>query len=252
MRLLCICLELRLEGSELGKRRIGIGLLLALPARPGIPAILGVEPAVLLAAIRIAMVPATPLLPATLLAAVLLAPFLTPLLIPPFLIAPFLIASLLAVLAEGRSFATASLAARFGPPLAVIAGLPTLALALAEFARRTAPVPALVGLPLLCPGGRRLAVRSGDCAIGRRLRPVAMLAMGGTARTTALLAAAARTPNLDQLRLGRRGGSLGRPISRRRVSYRPISRCSFRRGRHFGGLRRCRRLRFRFGRGNAR
>ena len=51
MRLLGIGLELRLEGGKLGERRIGIRLLLALPARAGIPAILGIEAAVLLVAI---------------------------------------------------------------------------------------------------------------------------------------------------------------------------------------------------------
>jgi hypothetical protein len=239
MRLLCICLELRLEGSELGKRRIGIGLLLALAARTRIPAILGVVATVLLVARR--MIPAAPLLSATLLAAFLLiATFLTP---------------LLAILAEGGPLAAAPLATRFGSPLPRIAG--SLTLSRANLPRWTAPVPALVGLRGLCSGCRRLSVR-GDCAIGRRLCPIAMLAMGGTARTAALLAAAARSPDLDELRFGRRGGALRRsicrrPVCRRAVCRRLINRRSVcRRGRDLGRFRNCGRFRFRFGRGTYR
>jgi hypothetical protein len=192
---------------------------------------------------RIAIAPAAPLLSAPPLAALLLtATFLTLLLIAPFL----------AILAEGRPLAVALLATRFGPPLTLIAALPTLALAPSKFPRRTAPVPALMGLPLLCSSSCRLTVRS-NCAVGRGLRPIAMLAVSRPTRTAALLAAATRSPDLDELRLGRRGGSFRRPVCRRCISRGAISRSSLRRhGRRLGGFLHCGRLGFRFGRGTGR
>ena len=64
MALLGVCLQLGLQGRKLGKRRIGVRLLLALPALGRLPAILGVVVAMVLIAV---------VLIAVLLAALILA-----------------------------------------------------------------------------------------------------------------------------------------------------------------------------------
>jgi hypothetical protein len=55
MALLGVCLQLGLQGRKLGKRRVGVGLLLALPALRRLPAILMVV-AVLVALVLVALV----------------------------------------------------------------------------------------------------------------------------------------------------------------------------------------------------
>jgi hypothetical protein len=237
MRLLGICLELGLERGELGKRRIGVGLLLALPA---LAATILVAAMLLVAMLSPTVIAVTVIAIATLLPAALLPAMLLigRFLAAPLLIAPLLIAPVLAIPAEGRPLAAAPLSARFGSPLTLI----PVALALSKLAGRAAPMPALVGLRLLC--ARRLAIRGGGCALDRGLCPIAVLTVGGTTRTAALLAAAARPPDLNKLRLGRGGGSLSRPIGGRSLRRRCLDRSR---------RRLCfRRLCFRFGSGTAR
>jgi hypothetical protein len=195
MALLGVRLQLGLQGRELGKRRIGVGLLLALPALRRFAPVIGV----------VAVIMAVTLVLPVVRTVVVLA---------------MVLAVLLAILGESRRPFAGRFGARIG---SAVTGLARFGLvALAEFPWRTTPAAMVTGLLGLGSRFRRHGGRLGTGRLGgRRLGgrhartlsgpgwavAAAVLTARRTARTAALLAPTAGSPHLDEFGLSRSFGN---------------------------------------------